>query len=878
MQPSRKLLDAMTPIRAFLFVQDVGGQWVCKVFRDLEPLVDAAIAANGAKQHPVGVHIGFDRPETRVVSALLSEHAPLVYLSTGAVGALPHTFLTATNAIGEAGQQTFRAALSGFGYEEEEVDIQGGASRSNAAEAAPIHDLSFRGWLVPVEKYDPELAKVLRSVEIWDEDSYLDHEVKLDQSTRVDLALRRYDLLVGKKPTPASILDNLRATPPWLLRSPVATLSISLRSRNVCASHKIYLIGDIERLGLKGMRCLPNLGDKSVEEICREVLHHFTSGYPLRFEETATERTGQAGQENTHQGALSLQIGEGVKASGTPRASTIIDGFKEAAKSLTENERGIWAARLGFKCEPMTFQQIAGQIGLTRERIRQIETKIYRKVSRHPFWDELSQRVSCLFRGRTSPLFLDGISVIDPWFDGVEGLAHPLQEVCKHIPRVKFNVIYWNESPVVSHLTQSEWNEALDRAKQMIPSLVQYQLDERDAMNQAASVILDKGEEMREALIEELQPLCIWTTRPDGTRILIGTGKSAASWVLSVLEASDTALHLEEIQRQVTAQATYEATNIRNLRRAASETALLYGRSFFGLRKHCPLNEAQLEAIRVEVDDIVSGGQATKQWHSNELYEELLRRGFSYDGKLTKYIINIAISDSTDLVYLGRMIWGLRSSWRASTDSRLDVKQAIVSLLEAEGKPMSTAEIRQKLSEGRGLNRHFQIWDTSPLIRLGPGIWGLEERDLDVEQIRVTSEILQQELERRQEGLHTSEVARILNLESESNVSALLSVASKSWLKIDKDQYCYLKDWGESRRMSVSEAAKKLLNANPHGLPRESLRQRVSSLIKRQIDWQTLRSVLHNMDAIYDHELAHWKRDDLEDKGGDDVLQRTDDP
>ena len=89
---------------------------------------------------------------------------------------------------------------------------------------------------------------------------------------------------------------------------------------------------------------------------------------------------------------------------------------------------------MGFRCEPMTLQQIADQVGLTRERVRQIEVKIYKKVHGHPFWDDLCRRVQEHLRGRTTPLFLNGISAIDPWFEGADKLAHPLREVSDHIP------------------------------------------------------------------------------------------------------------------------------------------------------------------------------------------------------------------------------------------------------------------------------------------------------------------------------------------------------------------------------------------------------------------------------------------------------------
>ena len=115
-----------------------------------------------------------------------------------------------------------------------------------------------------------------------------------------------------------------------------------------------------------------------------------------------------------------------------------MDGFIDAAQVLTDQERGIWAARIGFRCKDQTLQQIATEVGLTRERVRQIEVKIYKKIHHHLFWTALADRLKDHLYNRTTPLLLNGISAIDPWFKGVEELKEPLREVFNHIMQDKF--------------------------------------------------------------------------------------------------------------------------------------------------------------------------------------------------------------------------------------------------------------------------------------------------------------------------------------------------------------------------------------------------------------------------------------------------------
>ncbi|MEQ9899891.1 DNA-directed RNA polymerase subunit alpha C-terminal domain-containing protein [Pectobacterium punjabense] len=851
----------MRPIRAFLFVKDENGQWICQVFRDFEPLLEAAITANGGAKHPVGIHIGFERPDTQSVGELLSEQEGLVFLSSGAIGTMPFPVRASHMSIGTAGENSFHTALDGFGYQ---VNDPPPASMQPWPKKPILENTKPGDWVAPLFKLDPDLAKKLYVAEIWDEESYLLHEADLDIDSRYLAGLRRYEILVGDQPNPATLVEFLSSAPPWVLSAPIILLNLSIRSCNVCTEHEIKTIGDFVKYGLSGLYKLPKLGHKSVNEISREIANLFTTGLPLK---TIAHKPGWTMPRlqrdipsDSNEGFKDSDANDGKKCEfGACISANVTDGFIKVAQKLTPKEQITWFGRIGFRCEPMTLQQIADQIGLTRERVRQIEVKVYKKVYGHPFWDELSQRVQKHLCGRITPLFLNGVSAIDPWFEDVEQLTHFMRELSDNIPHLGFHILTWNDSPVISRMSQTQWLEALEQAQSTLLDISAHNLSEIEVLSQISSILIGKGEDMREALQEEVSGFCIWSALPDGTRILTGFGKSATALVSSVLQASETPLHIDEIQKRIREHSTYEATNEPNIRRAASEVGMLFGRGTYGLMKHCPLNPAQMLTIRSEVEDIISGGAPSKQWHSSEIYGELIKLGLSYEGKLTKYIINIALANSPTLVYLRRMIWGVRGKWSANASARLDVKQAIISLLEEEGKPMSTGQIRSRLIEGRGLNTYFQIWASSPLVRLGSGLWGLEGRDLDIQQARMMAYRLLKALSVRQEGMHVSEAAAFLGLSSEGDISMLASVASKDGLRMDKGQYCYLHSWGESRRISAGEAATSTLKAHPEGLPRSELQLYVDRLVKRKVDRQQFSGILQNIDAVYDAESSLWK-------------------
>ncbi|MGK3495663.1 DNA-directed RNA polymerase subunit alpha C-terminal domain-containing protein [Citrobacter youngae] len=858
----------MRPIRAFLFARSENNEWNCRVFRDFEPLLEAAIAANDGAKFPVGIHIGFERPDTQSVGELLSEQKGLVFLSSGAIGTMPLPVRASQASIGAVDESSFHAALDGFGYKADEPP-------PTSLQPRPIENTEFSGWLVSLCELEPNLADKLYSAGIWDEDTYLLRETDLDIDSRYLAGLHRYEILEGQQPNPTTIIEHLGSAPPWILNASIVLLNLSIRSINVCEKHEIKTIGDFAKYGLRGLHKLPNLGNKSIHEISREIANLFMTGRPLnaissKLGWTIPIRQGYISSNSNKDSEVLETNDENHYRYDACLSVNITDGFIKVAQKLTPNEKLTWDGRIGFRCEPMTLQQIGDQIGLTRERIRQIETKIYRKIDQHPFWDELALKVQEHLHGRIAPLFLNGLSAIDPWFEDVERFTHPLKEVSEHIPRLGFHILIWNESPVISRMNQAQWFEALDKAKSIILAIATHNLSESEVLLQISSVLIGKGEDMREALQEEMFKFCIWSSRPDGSRFLTGFGKSTAALVTGVLHASDTPLHIDEIHKRIREHATCETTNELNIRRVASEVGMLYGRGTYGLMKHCPLTTEQMLSLRAEVEDIISGGLSSKQWHSSEIYDELLNRGFSYNGQLTKYIINIALASSPSLVYLRRMIWGVRGEWEANSAARLDIKQAIISLLEEEGKPMSTMQIRSKLIEGRGLNTYFQIWASSPLVRLGSGLWGLEGRDLDIQQAREMAYRLLKELSVRQEGMHISEAAAFLGLGCEGDISMLISVANQNGLRMDKGQYCYLHSWGQSRRISVGEAATSTLKAHPEGLPRSELQLYVDHLVKRKVDRQQFSGILQNIDAIYNAESGLWKFTGLVDEDNED--------
>jgi Bacterial RNA polymerase, alpha chain C terminal domain/Sigma-70, region 4 len=873
----------MKPLRAFLFTQGPSDEWTSTPFRELEPLLDAIAKALAMESASAAIHIGFWRPETSKIAELAQQWSGRLLISEAAGAALPPPLSLSQFSVGEIDGLAFRVALDGFGYQ---IDDPRSGQPINSRPTLPNttnSSHSARGWVEKLIQDKPETVPLLSQAGIWDDGSYHENEPSLETVDRITLAKDRYSTVTGVAVNQSNILNNLHACPHWFLNYELQRLDLTVRTRNVLKAHNISAIGDLASKGYVGLLKLPNMGQGSVHGLGTELWKAFINGDALKRARWKGSDVVQDGPHNlripdeitfenstpltaTHLSADNLSVAP-TQVSPLPQpAPTITDivgGIIATAQALTKPEQGIWAARLGFRCEQRTLQVIADEIGISRERVRQIEVKIYKKIRHHPFWKDLSSRLNTYLTDRTSPLLLNGISAIDPWFKGAEKLKTALQEVFKHILHHEFSVLNLEETPVISHLQLSRWEDAINKGKALLREMVAEKVSEDYAKGQVGALISGRGEELRDELWATVRSFALWATKPDGAIILAGYGRTAEAVVTAVLESAGHPLHYEEIYRRSKLISDKEHIE-RALHNAASNVAVLYNRGTYGLLSHCPLNTEELALIEAEVEDITAGADPTKQWHNSELLDELLERGFDFDGKLTKYIINIALHNSQSLVNMRRMVWGYKDSWQASAASRLDMRQAVMALLEEAGHPLSTLEIRQRLEGDRGLNNHFQIHPLGNLIRLGTGLWGLADRDVKVGDPNGLLDRLTQHMQATQEGVHVSEVASVLGDIDENDALALLGLVRQKGMRRDRAQYVYLSVWDDARRIWPARAIEQALDAHPEGMTIEQVRFEVSRLTKRELNGLYIGQMLsHTEGSSYNPETELWSREQV---------------
>lgn len=803
-------------------------EWTISVHRDLEDLL-AAWQQRSNQDETVGVlHLGFDRPPAREFEEIATRFPGRMLLTAAAKFALPSGFQASREPVGVVADLPVHLGTRGWGYliDDDVAELAGADGTSSR---------SFEGWVREVVEENPDLSEELSQAKIYNEADYLANEISLPSSLRKKTGTFRFRKLIkDASEDPCAIA---LAAPPWLSVRAIETINLTVRVANVFANHGIGTVADLAKWSTPKLLGLSNFGRTSVRDLCESL-------------ELAL-REGPADTESRRKNEEQEQL-------------NLLASIRRSLLKFSDRERDIVQRRMGFLGQAETLQQIADDYGVTRERVRQIESKATQKLVRESVWDDiLNNKLQALLRNRDYPLPLKGIEAADAWFEGVGEFPDALHYILDNLCQGDAGVVAIDGVDYFAQMNQSRWEAALVEARRLLEAGVGKGWSESNCRSMVGNLLAEKSREFRTMLWEKAAALCHFTSEGTDRVVLTSYGRGVDHIVEAVLTESDEPLHYSTISALATDRAG-RAIDIRRAHNAAATVGHLLGRGTYGVDRHLPKPEV-LQRVSDEAEDIVASGPPGRQWHASEILSALVERNSSdYPGELiNKYVVDIALRKSGDLKRLGRMIW--KEADASDDASRIDVRQAIISLLQQAGRPLQTDEIRQRLIALRGVNEHFQIATLDPVLRVGVGLWGLNDRDISIKrpnQPRLLDGLVTI-LKDRGIGIHVSELERS-SLMSVSGLSAqtLFSLAcGDSRLRVNPGQYLYLEEWGEPRRESMSEAVAAVLTPSTSPLALEEILLQVEKRMRRACDRRSLVNCLQALEAEMDPLTEAWSLD-----------------
>jgi len=874
----------MQQLFAFLLVRHPERDWEVISFRNLDDLLDAWKKNSGSQAVGI-VHVGFWRPNSEAFNKVADLNPGRVFLTEAARCALPRDFHCASAPRGSVEGLAIYEALSGWGCEggrfferQDSFVSEQSVKGSDVTDRPAIPDLLQSSWLSAAMNDQRDLWNAAMEAGIVDDASYQELEASLPSRIRTKMGAFRFLKLAGTTVSERTILGSLQFAPPWLLNLEVKSLNLSTRSLNRFAAEKILTLADIARVGESELYKMQNLGMKSVREIAIQILNAFKNGSDYCAAFGVTKRSISLDKSLSAESAIldhfaTLSEKDGL---GFGKERTFGEALKNALLLLDERAAKVLRFRMGLEGEKRTLDGVGAILSVTRERVRQIEARASRRIAeRMPVWrKEMESRLRRIFESREDPVPIVGLEIFDSWFVGVSETEGAFNFALEHFSDCqKFWPLKVEEQTYVSGLNPEGWTEALRRAKALLIGLAEEgsPMPETSVRTLVDGLLVGKGQELRPLLWKISTLQAHFSADQTGQRTLISFGLGAENVVEAILSEADRPLHYTEIAKL--SKARGKELDVRRAQNAAAAVGFLFARGTYGVKKHIPMSEAEIQLAIAEVEDMLAES-GSRQWHISEICNELEDRGLEYDGRLSKYVLNTVLRSSAHLSYLGRMIWAMKSDEAHKSSDRIEVWQAVASMLDASGGPMSTEELRESLSQDRGLGSTFQIHQVDPVIRVGKGVWGLLWRDVPFGEEGAKAVVSEMEGVMREmgKGLHTTEILEALKNSPEltagvNDPTLLVALAQRSGrIKAGYGGYIYPCDWEGPRRLRIVEAVEMAIGEREGSV--SEISRRASKHLGRELTNLQVSGLLSSIGAVYDGTEGIWRRPEVEDDRG----------
>ena len=504
-----------------------------------------------------------------------------------------------------------------------------------------------------------------------------------------------------------------------LFRS-VENLNLTVRATNCLRSNNICYIWELVQCTEFELSKTPNLGNNSLNNIKDSLIpHNLSLGMTLRnWQLPNLEETPENITDKSDLPRLYFEVAK----------FPLVNHLERTLDELDESDKIILQERLGHRGKILTLEEIGDKLGKTRERIRQRQKKYIDRIIDQEYWDDLlGIRIGQLLLDREEPLMLELLDIEDVWFKGFGDnyiyLANTIQLFSK-------NAVCVTKAAgrnVVTRIKQNDWDALVSELRKKLKLKAEDKRWKRSDIKQYFNTSLFKYSSQELApLLDEIFDEFLHYADESPQALLIAYGRSVESAVIAVISQAQVPLHYSEITKRASKLLDKEVDERRVLGVLNQEKFWLFDRGIYGLIDHCPLPDSKRHIICRKVEHMLYQAPINKQWHSEEIIEQLIAKFPSVPVNLNPYVLRMCIENSPKINSLKRMVWA-RTDSGMTVGHRINMIDSIIQILEKEGEPLSGRELKRRLSEIRGVSDTMQIHGNERLVAVGTDLWGLSE-------------------------------------------------------------------------------------------------------------------------------------------------------
>lgn len=423
------------------------GPWNTWLCQDLDGILEAWDSCSLSRSTTGVLHLGFQPLETKDIEGIASDFEGELLLTQSAKYGLPEAFATSTVPVGSASGMPLHRVEGGWGVQQTSAHRQ--TSPPGYQRPEPNDTDS---WLTKISEEDHYLARALKRVGIHDDRTYYAREWCLKTEFRRRLGVfRANELGDSELPDPCRMA---KSAPPWLIERSIDLMDLRVRSYNVFKAMELQTIRDLAGLTRDQLLAMRNFGETSCRDVVDTIKADIEVGPPEP--ETVLHELRSAIATNDELDSAVAEPG-------------LVASIWRAFQNLTARDAKVLALRLGFLARQETLQEIATSLGVSRERVRQMEVQAFKHFLDDSDWlGKIDAKVDDLKRKLMSPLSLSHAQELDRWFDGVSEYSFVIQRVLRKSKASDTHIIKIDGIQYFSKISQGRWDHASARSKNIV--------------------------------------------------------------------------------------------------------------------------------------------------------------------------------------------------------------------------------------------------------------------------------------------------------------------------------------------------------------------------------------------------------------------------
>ena len=484
----------------------------------------------------------------------------------------------------------------------------------------------------------------------------------------------------------------------------IESLLLSQRCLNALKVNNIHSVGKLVTLDELDLVKLPNLGRKSLEEITKALLD-----LKVKLTKFKTNDT------------LNTNIAEAL--------DKLFDGINKERSEVLKK-------RL---FQNYTLEQCAELLGITRERVRQIEVKFFRK---------LYSRIGTTYALEVKDYMQNKTGITG--FLEMEEVGASFKNISKYL--------YSASNPKVFLGNIFKKNEILRWQKKNEEFyFFQYESNSLDDLVNGDSIMQFIDASSSDSLYEAIQVYCIINKQSDNfdyifnkiKKRLSSTDSFAVINAVKQLKKTFTNISMNQIIEFIKSNFDKDLTgkertlnNVLGLKEIIDlKLYFISGGDYFFLDK-INLSKSSIN-LCAEIAIAFMRKNPHKNYRAHNVYEAVIQNNsfqkipIKEQNSLNGDVLNAILKEQEgyvdNLAYTGRSTWSVKEN--LIENNRTEISPAVKKILITQGGPMTIHDIKLNLTKTRGLSKSFQLHTTqsqNELVLVSEGMWGLRNRDLDV--------------------------------------------------------------------------------------------------------------------------------------------------